>query len=73
MTECILNTKHFTATFEDTPELRDAVFEKLIAFYAEHESYSGESIMQSDNPQIYAPVLLSEIADDLIKFKVDYE
>ena len=58
--------------FDDSQEVKDKVFEKLIDFFKEHETYSGESICQSDGPQVEAPELLSTIADDIIKFRVKW-
>ena len=55
--------------YQDSHEIRDQVFNKLIGWFTEHQSFCGESIMQSDDPQIYAPVVLSEIADEIIKFE----
>lgn len=59
--------------YEETQEVKDAVFEAVIGFFKEHEAFNGECIMQSDDPIIYAPELLSEIADNIIEFKVEYE
>lgn len=66
----IIRTKHYTVEFEDTIELRDRVFEAVLEFYVDYQAFDGDAIMQSDDPQIYAPVVLSEIADDLFRFNV---
>ena len=69
-------TKKFsegTVTYNDDQITRDAVFDKLLEWFVEQESFSGESIMQSDGPQIDGPVLLSDIADDLFEFQVNYD
>lgn len=60
-------------SFEDSQELRDKVFKKVLDYYLEHEAFNGESIMQSDNPQIFAPMVMSEIADEIIKFDVEWK
>lgn len=39
-------------------------------YYLKHEAFVGEVIMQADNPQIEASWYLSEIADNIIEFKV---
>lgn len=62
-----------TITFEDTPEVRNAVFERVLAYYKKHGVFHGESIHQMDNPIIDAPSVLSDIADDIIKFDVTYK
>jgi len=61
---------YFTVEFDDSQAAKEAVFNKILEFFIESESFCGESIMQSDYPLIYAPTLLSEIADDILKFKV---
>jgi hypothetical protein len=56
-------TKYYRV--EWTPEKKEAAIAKLTDFY---ERYGpGECIMQSDNPIIEAPELLSDIADDILK------
>ncbi len=68
-----IETKDFTVKFNDDEETKQKVFNNLLEFYAKHEAFSGESICQSDDPQIEAPELLSEIADNIFQFKVDWK
>ncbi|MCK5601995.1 hypothetical protein KAR91_09005 [Candidatus Pacearchaeota archaeon] len=63
----------FKVSFNDSDEVRDAVFEKVLEYFEEYECFCGESIMQSDDPIIYAPHYMSQIADDIIKFNVEWE
>lgn len=63
-----IETKYSTVTYNDTPEIRDAVFERVMQYFKEYECFIGEEIHQSDDPIIYAPNVLSDIADDIIKF-----
>lgn len=60
-------------TYNDTQEIRDAVFERVMKYFIEHEAFFGESIHQSDDPIIDAPNVMSDIADDIIKFKFSSE
>ena len=63
-----------TVNYDDSEEAIQSVFKKLLDdYYFKHHSFSGEGIMQSDSPQQEAPVILSEIADDILKFKVKWE
>ena len=55
----------FTLEYDDSDASKAAVFDKLIAWYVKHESFCGESICQSDEPTITAPMVLSDIADEL--------
>ena len=70
MKKTIENQWQSKISYEDSPEVHKKVFDYLMEnFYQKYDSYLGESIMQSDDPQIYAPEVLAEIADDIIKFE----
>ena len=57
--------------FKDDQETKDKIFNYLMEhYYFKYESFNGESIMQNDDPIIYAPEVLAHIADKIIKFKV---
>ena len=66
-----IKTKNCIVTFSEEPSVKDAVFEAVVKFFVDHESFNGESIMQNDNPQMDSPVLLADIADDVLKFNVE--
>lgn len=59
-------------TYDDSPEMAKRVYEHVLAWFHEHGCYVGESIMQCDAPQITAAEMLSELADKVIKFEVEY-
>jgi hypothetical protein len=59
-----------TVSFEETEELKEKVYRTILGYYLDQEAFSGEAIMQCDEPIIEAPNLLSKIADDVFKFKV---
>lgn len=63
----------FSVKFDDSDEMKTKVFDALIAWYSEHETFSGESIAQSDGPLIDAAPLLESIADDVICFDEDWD
>lgn len=56
-------TKYYRV--EWTSEKKEAAIAKLTDFYERHGH--GECIMQSDDPLLEAPELLSVIADDILK------
>lgn len=62
----------FTIEFNQTDELKEAVFERVMQYFKEHESFSGESIVQSDDPTIDAPYVMADIADRICKFKFEW-
>lgn len=66
-----LETDDFIVKFKDTPQLRDQVFERVLGFFTEHEAFHGESILQSDAPQLKAPCFFAELADELFKFDAE--
>ena len=49
-----IETSDMVVQFDDSQAIKDAVFDVLIKWYAQMESFSGESIMQSDEPQLTA-------------------
>lgn len=65
-------TDDYELTFDDSQECKDKCYELLLAFFKEHEAFSGECICQNDSPQIEAPNLLSEIAEKAFKFDAIY-
>ena len=68
-----IETGDFIVRFDDSQVVKDEVFDALIKWYMEMEAFSGESIMQADEPQLTAAEKLSDIADDIIKFDVQYK
>jgi hypothetical protein len=54
-------------------ETKQKVFDAVINWYLENELFSGEAIMQSDRGIEGAPELLSDIADDILQFEVEYD
>ena len=64
-------TGNFVCEYDDSETIKNAVFERVMEFFKDHEAFSGESIMQSDSPLIDAPNVLADIADNIIKFSVE--
>lgn len=61
-------------SYEDNPEVHKKVFEYLMEnYFKKYNCFFGEGIMQSDDPQIYAPQVMANIADDIVKFEISYE
>lgn len=54
------------------PMTINAVMKRLHAYFDKHQAYNGESICQNDGPQMDAPQVLADIADDLLQFKVTW-
>lgn len=68
-----IETGDFVCEYDDSESIKNAVFERVMEFFKTHESFSGEQIMQSDSPTIDAPNVLADIADDIIKFSVEWK
>jgi len=62
-----------TVEYENSLETKEALFQKMKEFFFKHHAFSGESVCQCDGPQIEAQELLSEIADEIFKFKSKWE
>lgn len=58
---------------EITDEKKDAIVDRIMEFCEQHNCICGESGMQNDDFQIYAPVLISGILDDIIRFKTEWK
>lgn len=54
-----------------TEERKNKIIEKLLDYYFKYGLH-GEVIIQRDNAIIHAPECLSDIADEIIKFKVEW-
>ncbi len=59
-------------TYEITEEKKNLIVKRLIDYYSKN-CYFGEAIHQDDDSIIDAPSVLADIADDIIKFKVQEE
>jgi hypothetical protein len=60
-----------TVSYKDDPRTRDLVYEYILKWFLEHESFSGECIRQNDEVQMDAPDLLGDLADDVFEFDVE--
>jgi hypothetical protein len=58
---------------DDSPEMKEAVFNKFVEFMLKHDCYNGESYCQCDGPQIDSMNLMSELLDEVIKPKVTWK
>jgi hypothetical protein len=56
-----------------TPEKKDAVAMAIDRWLKKHNAWGGEMIMQDDDCQIEAPVLISDLVDDIIKPEIKEE
>ena len=57
-------------SYNHNNDTKEAIFEKLLAWYKEHKCYDGEAITQNDDCQVYAVDILAELADDVFKFEM---
>ena len=69
----IIETDDVIAKYSDSDQIKQAVFDRVLQYFKDFEAFQGETIHQSDDPIIYAPNVLSDIADDILKFKVTYK
>jgi hypothetical protein len=69
----VIQFEEHAVSYDDSQEVRNAVFERLMIYFNEMEAYSGECISQSDKCQENMVELLCNIADKIIKFNVKWE
>ena len=60
-------------TYNDDDATKQAVFDRVIAYFKKHDAWDGESVFQRDDPLIDASNVLADIADNIIKFDVEYK
>lgn len=63
----------FSVTYNETQEIKDAVFERVVNFLKEVQSFSGECIAQNDDAIINSHYIFCEIADEIIKFNFEWK
>lgn len=68
-----IDTKNCTVRFEDGPEAHKRVFDAVVAFFVEHECFSGESYVQCDDPQIGSLPFMCDLLDDVIQFQQEWK
>lgn len=59
-------------TINITDEKKDLILERIIKYCKEHDCYCGETLHQSDDCLIYAPDVLSDIIDNILKPEVKW-
>lgn len=62
-----------TITYLETDEIKQQVLDKIIEWCKEYNAHSGEMLCQSDDCQIYAPILIADIIDDILQFESNDE
>ena len=67
-----IKTDEYTATYNDDTETKEKVFERVIAFFRNTETFRGESIYQSDIAANESLEFLSDLADNILKFSVNW-
>lgn len=63
-------TKDYIGTCASGPQVEHELYKTLLEWYKKHEAFSGESICQCDEPELDAKNILSDIAEEVFRFKV---
>ena len=69
----LLESEERIVLVDNSDEVKQKVFDELMKYFMKHDAFSGEVICQSDNCIIEATDVLANIADNIIKFKVNYK
>jgi len=68
-----IENDEYIVEYDDSEEVKSRVFDRLMEYFKEQESFCSEQIQQCDSSSIEAPIVLSDIADDIIKFEVEWK
>lgn len=68
-----IKLKDMVVTYDDSQETKDAVFDAVMKYFTTHEAFDSETICQSDEPIMDGYVTLADIADNIMKFEVQYD
>ena len=55
--------------YKITEDMQEAIVKRLLKYYKKNQ-HDGEGIYQDDDSIIDAPIVLSDIADDIIEFQI---
>ncbi len=62
-----------TATYNNSQEVKDEVFARVIKYFIDFQVDSGMDIVQSDDAIMGAPELLAAILDDVVEFDIAFD
>lgn len=68
-----IDQEFMRVTYLDDEATKQAVFDRVMAYFTKHQAFDGESIHQRDSTTIDAPCVLAYIADNIIRFQVEYK
>ena len=68
-----IDQEFMRVTYLDDEATKQAVFDRVMAYFTKHQAFDGESIHQRDSTTIDAPCVLADIADNIIRFQVEYK
>ena len=61
-----------TVEYSDSPEAKEELFQRMLKWHVNHHALDGECIWQSDMCMESAPEILTDVAENVFKFKVTY-
>ncbi len=68
-----IETEDYVIQYLDDKETKEKVFNAVIEWCKKYELFSGESIAQTDDGNIEAPILMCDIVDDIIQFETEWK
>lgn len=68
-----IDQEFMRVTYLDDEATKQAVFDRVMAYFTKHQAFDGEGIHLRDSTTIDAPCVLADIADNIIKFQVEYK
>jgi len=71
--EIKLDFEDYSLYYKDDPSIGEKIFKKILEWCTTNEIYSGEVLCQCDDGTLNSPILVSDILDDIIKFKIEWK
>jgi hypothetical protein len=59
-------------TLNVTQAMKDQVFERVVRFYKEHDTWTGDSVVQTDEANLDADDTLAEIVDEILRPQITW-
>lgn len=59
-------------TYDDSPEAHKRIYDMMLKWFKEMGRFSGDSIHQSDECDIQAPYILTDVAEEGFRFETTY-
>ena len=64
--------ENYSTSYDDSERAKEKLYNEVVNFFLEYEVFDGESIYQCDRVQEPILELVSDIAENILKFKTKW-